>query len=146
MLRLLLGALKGLAIGLAVGFAAHKLGLGGAWGYLVYGVIGLMVGLLVGRPIWGHLLDPKGTVFTAILKGAFGFGIGVLLFLLGRRVLGNPVLDIAGEARPLTDWSMVFGAAVGLLYGSWVEIDDAKTGEKKAGDKAGDQAGKRTSK
>ncbi len=125
MVRLLLGLLKGAVVGAALGFGAEQLGLGGGWGYLVYGLVGFVVGLVVGRPVWSHLLDKQSTVWTAVLKGLFGFGVGAGLYALAHKVLGDPMLAVAGQARPLTGWTYVFGGIVGAIYGAWVELDDA---------------------
>jgi len=72
MVRLLLGLLKGAVLGAGLGFAADKVGLTG-WGYVVYGLIGFVVGLVVGRPIWSHLLDKGSTVWTAGSSGPAGW-------------------------------------------------------------------------
>ncbi len=141
MLRLLLGIVKGGVIGGALGYAAMQLGLGAGFGWLVYGVVGAAVGFLVGRPFWSHLFDKKSTVWTAILKAMFGFGVGVGLWALGAKAAGDPQLAFAGETHALTQWQPIFGAAVGLLYGAWVEIDDPPAKRDKA---AGDKPGKRT--
>jgi hypothetical protein len=125
MVRLLLGLLKGAVVGAALGFAAEQIGLADGWGYVVYGAIGFVVGLVVGRPIWSHLLDRSSTVWTSVLKGLFGFGVGAGLYALGHKVVGDPTLAFAGQARPLTAWTYVFGGIVGAIYGAWVEIDDA---------------------
>ncbi len=126
MVRLLLGLLKGAVVGAALGFGAEQLGLGGGWGYLVYGLVGFVVGLVVGRPVWSHLLDKQSTVWTAVLKGLFGFGVGAGLYALAHKVLGDPMFAIAGAPeRPLTGWTYVFGGIVGAIYGAWVELDDA---------------------
>lgn len=124
MLRLLLGLLKGAVVGVGLGFAADQVGLGGGWGYVIYGIIGFVVGLVVGRPIWSHLLDKGSTVWTSVLKGLFGFGVGCGLYALASRFF-DPVLAIAGQARPLTAWPMIFGGALGALFGAWIEVDDA---------------------
>lgn len=123
MLRLLLGIAKGGAIGAAVGFGADRAGLAPG-GTLVYGSIGALVGLLVGRPIWSHLTDPESTLWTALLKTVFGFGVGAGLFALVHRVLGDPTIHAFGVSRPATSWAPAFGALVGLVYGAWVELDD----------------------
>jgi hypothetical protein len=125
MVRLLLGLLKGAVIGAGLGYLADRIGLTGGWGTVVYGLIGFVVGLVVGRPIWSHILDRGSTVWTSVLKGLFGFGIGAGLYALASRALGDPVVAFAGEARPLTAWTFVFGGIVGALYGAWVEVDDA---------------------
>jgi hypothetical protein len=128
MVRLLLGVLKGAVIGAGLGLLAERIGLGatgGGWGYVLYGLVGFLVGLIVGRPIWSHLMDKGSTVWTSVLKGMFGFGIGAGLYWVASRGLGDPVLAFAGQARPLTGWTYVFGGLVGAIYGAWVEVDDA---------------------
>jgi hypothetical protein len=30
-----------------------------------------------------------------------------------------------GETHRVTDWTYLFGGAVGALFGAWVEVDDA---------------------
>jgi hypothetical protein len=136
MLRLLLGLLKGAVVGAALGFAADQIGLAGGWGYVVYGVIGFAVGLVVGRPVWSHLLDKSSTVWTSVLKGLFGFGVGAGLYALGHKVLGDPKLALAGMTRPLTDWTYIFGGLVGAVYGAWVEVDDAPAAKEAPAKKA----------
>ena len=124
MSRLILGFLKGAVIGGGAGYGAYSVGLGGGWNYVTFGLIGFLVGLFVGRPVWAHLLDKKSTVWTSVLKGVFGFGIGVGLYALAHKVAGDPSLALGAERRPLTGWTYLFGAAVGALYGAWVEVDD----------------------
>ena len=125
MLRLFLGLVKGLVIGGAVGYGAYYLGLVGVFHWLTYGAVGALVGLLVGRPVWSHLFDKSSTMWTALLKGIFGFGIGVGLFALVAKVWGGFDLTIASETHPLYDWQFVLGGAIGALYGAFVEVDDA---------------------
>lgn len=125
MLRLLLGFFKGLVIGGAVGYGAYYLDLGGIFHWITYGVIGALVGLLVGRPVWSHLLDKSSTAWTALIKGIVGYGVGVGLFALAAKVWGGFDLAIADETRILHDWQFVLGGAIGALYGAFVEVDDA---------------------
>ena len=125
MVRLILGLLKGAVLGAALGFGAEQIGLAGGWGYVVYGLVGFAVGLLVGRPIWSHLLDKNSTVWTAVLKGIFGFGVGVGLYAIAHNAIGDPKVALVGPARPITEWTYLFGGIVGAIYGAWVEIDDA---------------------
>jgi hypothetical protein len=132
-LRLLLGLLKGLVIGGAVGYGAHYLGLSGVFHWITYGVIGALVGFLVGRPIWSHLFDKSSTMWTALIKGIVGYGVGVGLFALAAKVWGGFDLTLpapfamggAEETRILHDWQFVLGGAIGALYGAFVEVDDA---------------------
>lgn len=125
MLRLLLGLVKGAVIGGAVGYGAYALDLGGAFHWITYGVVGALVGLLVGRPVWSHLLDKSSTSWTAIIKGMFGFGVGVGLYALAAKVWGGFELSLMDETRLTHDWQFVMGGAIGALYGAFVEIDDA---------------------
>ena len=125
MLRLILGFLKGVIIGGAVGYGAYHLGLVGVFHWITYGVIGALVGLLVGRPFWSHMFDKSSTMWTALLKGIVGYGVGVGLFALAAKVWGGFDLTIADDTRILHDWQFVLGGAIGALYGAFVEIDDA---------------------
>lgn len=134
MVRLVLGLLKGAVIGAALGFAAEQIGLEGGWGYVLYGIVGFAVGLLVGRPIWSHLLDKSSTIWTSILKGLVGFGVGAGLYAIAHKAVGDPMLALAGQSRHFTDWTYLFGGVVGAIYGAWVELDDAPA--KKADDEA----------
>jgi len=118
-------------IGVALGFAAEQIGLEGGWGYVLYGIVGFAVGLLVGRPVWSHLLGKGSTIWTSVLKGLVGFGVGAGLYAIAHKAVGDPTLVLGGQARPFTDWTYVFGGVVGAIYGAWVELDDApakKTG------------------
>jgi hypothetical protein len=124
MLRLVLGLLKGAVLGAALGYGAYALHVGGL-GWLVAGIVCFVVGILVGRPIWSHLLDEKSTIWTAVLKGIFGFGVGVGIYFLVHKALHDPELALGGERHPITGWSYLFGGALGALYGAWVELDDA---------------------
>ena len=124
MLRLLIGLVKGAVVGGAVGYGAYTLGLGGAFHWITYGVVGALVGLLVGRPIWSHLLDKSSTTWTAILKGMFGFGVGVGLYAIVAKAWGGFELSLMDETRLVQDWPFALGGAIGALYGAFVEVDD----------------------
>ncbi len=126
-MRLILGLIKGLVIGGGVGFAAYSLKFDGSWHWITYGVVGALVGLLVGRPFWSHLLDKNSTVFVALLKGIVGFGVGVGLYAVVAKLWGGMDIPIAAlnETRNLYDWQFLLGGGIGGLYGAWVEIDDA---------------------
>lgn len=124
MLRLLIGLVKGAVVGGAVGYGAYYLGLGGAFHWITYGVIGALVGLLCGRPFWSHLLDKSSTTWTAILKGIFGFGVGVGLYAIVAKAWGGFELSLMDETRLVQDWPFALGGAIGALYGAFVEVDD----------------------
>ncbi|RMH36784.1 MAG: hypothetical protein D6689_21830 [Deltaproteobacteria bacterium] len=135
--RLLLGLVKGAAIGGGVGYGAYAAGLGGGMNWAVYGAVGAIVGLLVGRPVWSHLLDKRSTAVTSIIKAVFGIGVCVGLYALATRVWGGFELAVAGETRNVTDWPFILGAAIGGLYGAWVEADDAPPAERAARGRGG---------
>lgn len=125
MLRLLLGLFKGGLIGGAIGYAAYALNLDGGMHWLSYGLIGLAIGFLVGKPFWGHLRDRGGTIFTPIIKGIVGYGITVGIYALVAKAWGGFDLELAEETRKIYNWQPIFGAFVGMLYGAFVELDDA---------------------
>lgn len=127
MVKLLVGLLKGAVIGGAVGYGAFALqdatGFGSAW--LTYGLIGALVGLFVGKPLWALLKDKNTTNIIAIIKAVFGFGVGCGLYAL-LRYAWNPdpkLLEVGGY--PLLAWFPTVGAAIGGVYGAFVELDDS---------------------
>jgi hypothetical protein len=142
-LRLLLGLIKGLVIGGAIGYGAYYLGLTGVFHWITYGLVGALVGLLVGRPVWSHLLDRSSTTWTAIIKGVFGFGVGAGLYALVAKAWGGFDLTLMNETRVLHDWQFVLGGAIGALYGAFVEVDDAPPRSSKEQEAAAAQAAKR---
>jgi hypothetical protein len=127
--KLLLGMLKGLVIGAAIGYGAFALHLDGVFHWITYGVVGAVVGLLVGRPLWSLIFDRSATSLAGILKAVFGFGIGVGIYALVAKVWGSGgitfALPIAEGERLIHDWQPVLGGAIGALYGGFVEVDDA---------------------
>jgi hypothetical protein len=131
--KLLVGLLKGAVIGGGVGYGAFALWrateFSNAW--LTYGLIGLLVGLLVGRPIWVHLKDQNSTMVVALLKAAFGFGVGCGIYALIAKAWGPSPLWVSGY--DMFSWPPVLGAAIGGLYGAFVEVDDASGGDDKDG-------------
>lgn len=123
--NLIVGLIKGVVIGGAVGYGAYAADLGGGFNWVTYGVIGAFVGLLVGRPLWSHLADKRSTAVTSIIKAVFGYGVCVGLYALVAKAWGGFDLTIADETHNLYDWTFVLGAAIGGVYGAWVEADDA---------------------
>jgi hypothetical protein len=131
--KLLVGLLKGAVIGAAIGYGAAQIGFGdGAVAWLTYGVIGVLVGLLVGRPLWSLIKDAGATTWVSVLKAAFGFGVGCGLYALIAKVWA-PSFQIAGYSAM---WSPFVGGAIGAVYGGFVELDDAIGGPPPDGDKA----------
>ena len=126
MVRVLLGIIKGGVVGAAVGFAATKVGFGtGAAAWLVYGVIGFLVGIVCGKAIWRH-----DTLVTPLLKGIFGFLLGMGLYWLAGKALGGLKLPITARLgapdQPLAAIPLLIGPVVGILYGIFVEVDDGE--------------------
>jgi hypothetical protein len=123
-LKLLVGILKGAVIGGALGYGAYALaestGFANPW--LTYGMIGALVGLVVGRPLWSLIRDKDQTSWIGVLKAAFGFGIGCGLYAIIAKAW-DPSLEIAGEN--VFAWPPTLGGAIGALYGGFVELDDA---------------------
>jgi len=127
--KLLVGILKGAVIGAALGYGAHALGqaTGFANPWLTFGLIGALVGMFVGKPIWSLIRDKNATIWIAVLKSAFGFGIGCGLYALVARAI-HPVLEISGYN--IFTWSPTLGGAIGAVYGGFVELDDAMGDDK----------------
>ncbi len=125
MLRLFLGLIKGAIIGGGIGYGAYAADMTGGFNWLTYGLIGAVIGLLVGRPIWSHLADKSSTAWTSVIKAVFGFGVAVGLYALVAKAWGGFDLTIADETRNLYNWQYILGGAIGALYGAWIEMDDA---------------------
>ena len=123
--NLVLGLIKGGVIGGAVGYGAYAAGLDGGFNWLTYGLIGAFVGMLVGRPLWSHLADDRSTAVTSIIKAVFGYGVCVGLYALVAKAWGGFDLTIADETHNVYNWTFILGAAIGGVYGAWVEADDA---------------------
>ena len=127
--KLLVGILKGLIVGGAVGYGAYALGqktgsplFQNPW--LIYGAIGAIVGLIVGRPIWSLIRDKDQTSWIAVIKAAFGFGIGCGLYALVAKVWHPGALAV-GPFKNVFDHPAWLGGAIGAVYGGFVELDDA---------------------
>jgi hypothetical protein len=125
-IKLFIGILKGSILGGAIGYGAYVLGPEGAIFYwLTYALVGALVGLVVGRPIWALIADKNATSFAAILKAVVGVGIAVGLYALARKLGGDLKLELMGETRALPQWQPIMGAAIGGIWGGFIELDDA---------------------
>lgn len=139
MSKLLVGILKGAVIGGALGYGAFELGKATGFDnpWIVYGLIGAIVGLFVGRPIWSLLRDKDATMVVSLLKSAFGFGIGCGLYALVAKVWSpDPQLLPIMDGHGAFYWPPTLGGAIGAIYGGFVELDDA-IGDGDKGDKGG---------
>jgi hypothetical protein len=130
-IRLVVGILKGAVIGGAVGYGAYALatatGFANPW--LTYGAIGAIVGLIAGRSIWSLIRDKNATTWVAILKAAFGFGIGCGLYAIIAKAWNPAALLVGGF--DIFKWPVTLGGAIGAVYGGFVELDDAVGDDKK---------------
>ena len=124
MIKLLVGILKGAVIGAALGYGAFALGEATHFmnPWLTYGLIGALVGLFVGKPIWSLIRSKESTTWVAVLKSLFGFGIGCGIYALVAKVWGGDI-EILGEH--VLSWPPTLGGAIGAVYGGFVELDDA---------------------
>jgi hypothetical protein len=134
--KLLIGMLKGLVIGGALGYGAYALDLTGGFHWLTYGLVGMFVGFLVGKPLWSLIIDKESTFLIGMLKGLFGFGVGVGLYAIVAKAWGGFPLTINGERHMIYDWQMILGGAIGAVYGGFVELDDAVDDKARAAAKA----------
>jgi hypothetical protein len=126
MARVLLGILKGGVVGGAVGFAATKVGFGtGAAAWLVYGLVGFLVGIVCGKAIWR-----QDTLVTPLLKGIFGILLGMGFYWVAGKTLGGLHLPLATRLgapdEPIAALPLVLAPALGILYGIFVEVDDGE--------------------
>jgi len=125
-LRLLLGLLKGIVVGAAVGVGFHFLNPSHSLTFLpwiLFGVVGMVVGIVCGAPFWR--LD---NWVTTLLKGLVGFGIGVGLYAIGRIDAVNVDLgfSLLGNADThLTNQWGLFAGVVGVLWGFLLELDES---------------------
>ncbi len=134
MLKLVLGLLKGLVVGVAVGYGAFAAGLGGGFNWITYGVIGALVGLVAGRPLWALITDKDGTTWVSVLKAIFGYGVGVGIYALVAKAWGGFELELSflsHTPRLVQHWQPVMGGAIGAFLGAFFEIDDAIGGDDK---------------
>jgi hypothetical protein len=130
-MRLLLGIVKGLLVGGALGFAAQRIGIaGGSLVFLLYAAIGFASGVVAGKPIWR-----QETLWTPVVKGLFGAVVLVLLSWAARTFIGwLPVpaiaaLHIEGDAT-FGSSPVLLGPALAILYSVFVEIDDGGADDK----------------
>lgn len=90
-------------------------------GWLTFGIVGMLVGLLVGRPLWALIRDKAATMWVSVLKAAFGFGVGCGLYAIVAKAW-NPTFHIADFPA---QWPPFIGGVIGGIYGAFVEVDDA---------------------
>ena len=126
MIKLLVGILKGAVIGGALGYGAFALGQATGFDnpWVIYGLIGAIVGLFVGKPIWTLIRSKESTTWISVLKSVFGFGIGCGLYAIVAKAWGGS-LFIEAIGQDVLAWPPTLGGAIGAVYGGFVELDDA---------------------
>lgn len=129
MIRLVLGLIKGIVLGALVGLGAYAADFRGGMHWVTYGMVGAMVGLFVGRPLWSHLRDKNSTFWVSVVKAIVGFGIGCGLYAIVAKAWGGFDISYQDDTRNVIDWQPVLGAAIGAIYGAWVELDDGATAD-----------------
>jgi len=125
--RLLLGLVKGLLVGGALGAAAHSLidahTLTGIGAYFFYALVGGLAGLVAGRPAWR-----TGAGVAAILRAVFGLGVGVGLYALAAAFLkvevGIPGAAVGAAPALLVALPVFLAPMIATVYAVLVELDD----------------------
>jgi hypothetical protein len=125
--RLLLGIVKGLALGVLVGAIFHfALGWAmapGLSGYLIAMGTGATAGIVAGRPPWRREAWLEGA-----LKAVVGLLLGLGLHWLARTYAAWALpFDLWGvpEGTPWTDAPLLYAPVVAAFYGALVELDNA---------------------
>jgi hypothetical protein len=141
MLRVFLGLLKGGLVGAGIGFLAWKAGVtAGVAAIIAYGLVGGLVGVVAGRPPWR-----QETIWTSLLKGLFGFGVGLALYFGAHKLLGGMHLAFAtglgAPDKPFVEVPFLLGPVIGAIWGILVEVDDGAGKNGKAAGKAAAPAG-----
>jgi hypothetical protein len=145
--RLLIGLLKGILIGGALGAAmhfamkGHTFGPEGVLPFLFYGAVVGITGVFAGQEPW-----KQGAWISSILKGVFGFLMGMGLFWVSRRFLGTvPAPGVAAlglSGAKFVAAPLLLSPALSTVYSTLVELDDG--GEQAAADDASNKKGGRT--
>ncbi len=124
-LALLIGLIKGAAVGAGVGYGAYAANMTGGLHWLTYGVIGAVVGLVAGKAIWSAMLDKKSTIWEPVTKAIGGYVFGIIVYAVVAKAWGGFDVTLAEESRKVYDWQYIMGGFVGGLYGMLIELDNA---------------------
>jgi hypothetical protein len=123
-MRVIVGLIKGLIVGGAVGYGMLRLGwTSGVLAYLACAIVGALVGVVAGAAPW-----KAETIWTPVLKMVVGAAIGVGLAALGLHFGPDVEVYIAPlktgvEHVPFRSGA-VLAPIIGVLYGIFVEWDD----------------------
>jgi hypothetical protein len=139
-MRVIIGLVKGLIVGGAVGYGLLRLGwTSGALAYVACAIVGAIVGVVAGRAPW-----KAETIWTPVLKMIVGAGIGVGLAALGTHFGPNSEvyvkpLQTGLEHVPFRS-GPILAPIIGVLYGVFVEWDDGGGKKEPPAKKGGDDA------
>ncbi|MDP3277092.1 MAG: hypothetical protein Q8Q09_18010 [Deltaproteobacteria bacterium] len=122
--RLVLGLLKGLVIGGALGalfFLVLGINGSGALAYVLAGLAAAIAGIFAGQPPWR-----QGAWVGTILKGTFGLGVGAALYWVVQRFLGGVPIPALGSvsASTIAEAPIAFMPIVAAVYSMLIELDD----------------------
>jgi len=122
--RLVLGVLEGAAPGVLVALVAEQVGQGwgGAVAYLAAVAVGVVTGLVAGKPFWA-----PGAKVESLLKAASGAFLALIVMYGTRKWLGDVVLDlsaIGAGSGALGDLPRVVLPLIGVAIAFILEIDD----------------------
>ncbi len=123
MARLLIGMLKGALVAVATLLGFDLVGMASTMmAYLAAGATGALVGLVAGKPPW-----KAETLWTPLIKMVTGSVVGVAICAAIVNILPNVnFLSFASAGSALMLHSaLVIVPVVALLYGAFVEADDA---------------------
>ncbi|HEX9102628.1 MAG TPA: hypothetical protein VF997_10505 [Polyangia bacterium] len=139
-MRVIIGLVKGVIVGGAVGYGLLRLGwTSGALAYVACAIVGALVGVVAGRAPW-----KAETIWTPVLKMVVGAGIGVGLAALGTHfgpdteVYVKP-LQTGLEHVPFRS-GPILAPIIGVIYGVFVEWDDGGSKKDAAAKKDGGDA------
>jgi len=110
---------KGVTIGVTLGVWGYTLELSSAWAlYVLYAMVGLLSGLLGGRPPWRHAnpIPPAAKVV---------FSVGVCLGITWLGALANGGFGTPSD-RTIVALPEVFAPLLALLCGILLEVDDGE--------------------
>jgi hypothetical protein len=118
-MRAILGLIKGGVVGGDIGYALYASGAdGGVVTYAACALVGALVGIVCGRAPWR-----SDTIWTPVVKAIVGGLIGAGLAAAGRYLPEATLPKVQGISLG-THGAPFLAAAVGVLYGIFVEIDD----------------------
>lgn len=123
MLRVLIGFIKGAIVGGGAAVGLWHFGLQSTpWAYLGCALVGALVGIVAGAAPWRAT-----TIWTPAVKLIFGAAIGTGLCALNLKLLPEKVLHLPqiGVGEISTHAASLLALAIGVLYGIFVEVDDA---------------------